>query len=436
MGANRAERGWSWQRCAVWGVIALLVVLWQGRDFIHSLRPAGQCDFVQEWASARNLFEGHPIYEDQEVSLARHLGFHRNPDDPTDRFFLRYNAHPPTSVLLGVPLAWLDYPDATLAWNLISLAALAVSLWLMNRGLHVTASPWALLPLVTFLLLCGPFRQQVIQGQLNLVLLLLLTGTWAADRSGRPLLAGTLLGAATAIKLFPGFLVLYLLLRRDWRAVAAAAVSFTILTGLTAGVLGTAAYRDYVGNVLPQLAPYESDWLNASFAGFWSRLFNPTSHQNSVIPLWHSPALAGAGTLVCRLAVVALLVWGLRQMRTPGDRDLGFGLVLVGMLLVSPVCWDHYFLLLFLPVLVLWQRLRGAGPARWLFVVIPAVFCINMKLYYARLIPPGLVGGTAGPAQALTVVALPFYALLAMFVVGLVVLRPPHKPDAPARERV
>jgi hypothetical protein len=421
----RHERAWSRRACAVWSVVALVAGLLLGPGFVRSLRPGQGSlrDFVQEWASARNLIEGRPVYEDQETSLARYLDFHRDPANPTDRFFIHHNAHPPTSVLLALPVAWLDYRDAMLAWNLFSLAALAASLWLMNRGLGVASSPWALLPLGAFLLVCGPFQQQMYQGQLNLVLLLLLTGTWAADRAGRPHLAGTLLGAATAVKLFPGFLLLYFLLRRDWRAVAAAAVSFALLTGLTAGVLGLAAYRDYITDVLPNVAAYQSDWLNASFAGFWSRLFNPTSHQNIVIPLWTSPTLAAAGTLVCRVALVAVLVWGLWRMETSADRDLGFGLFLVAMLLVSPVAWDHYFLLLVLPVIVIWQRLRNAGLTRWLFAIIPAILSLNMGWYYQQLIPPGLNGGAAGPTQPLTVVALPFYALLALFVVGLIVSR-------------
>jgi hypothetical protein len=425
MGTTPDGRAWSWQARAAWAVVAIAAGFLLGPGFLRDLRPARDSlrDFVQEWASARSLLEGHPIYEDQEASLARYLDSHRNADNPTDRFFLHYNAHPPTSVLLAVPFAWLDYPDAVLAWNLLSLVALSISLWLMNRRLDVASSPWALLPLVAHLLVCGPFRQQMIQGQLNLVLLLLLTGTWAADRAGRPLLAGTLLGTATAIKLFPGFVIVYFLLRRDWRAVVATAVSFAMLTGLTAAILGVAAYSDYVRNVLPQVAAYQSDWLNASFAGFWSRLFNPTSHQNIVIPLWTSPALAAGGTLVCRVGLLALLVWTLWRMETPADCDLGFSLVLAAMLLVSPVAWDHYFLLLFLPVILIWQRLQNIGPTRWLFAIIPAILSLNMGWYYQQLIPPGLNGGAAGPTQTLTVVALQFYALLALFVVGLIVSR-------------
>jgi hypothetical protein len=48
-------------------------------------------------------------------------------------------------------------------------------------------------------LLYSPFRQQFSQGQLNAVLLLLITGAWAAERSARPGLAGVLLAVATAV---------------------------------------------------------------------------------------------------------------------------------------------------------------------------------------------------------------------------------------------
>src|SRR5262249_7253592 len=129
----RAQSSWSWGSRAAWGVVALLVGLWQGPSFVWSLRHGNGhlCDFVQDWASARNLLEGRPIYEAHEISLARSLGWHPDPANSTFRFFLEVNAHPPTAVLLALPLAALDYLDAVLAWNLISLAALALSLWLM-----------------------------------------------------------------------------------------------------------------------------------------------------------------------------------------------------------------------------------------------------------------------------------------------------------------
>src|SRR5262249_51177427 len=185
-------------------------------------------------------------------------------DDPKERFVLEVNAHPPTSVLLALPLADLDYPDAVLAWNLFSLALLVPALWLVIRQLDLRVAPWMLLPLAAVLLICSPFRQQVVQGQLNLVLLAILTGAWAADRSGRPWWAGTLVGLATALKLFPGFLFLYFVLRRRWHALGAGIVSLSVCTGLTATVLGVEAFESYARDVLPQIGRFRSDWVNAS----------------------------------------------------------------------------------------------------------------------------------------------------------------------------
>ena len=87
------------------------------------------------------------------------------------------NAHPPSSVLLAFPFASLDFPTAFFAWNILSLFALAVSLWLLARGLNIPISGPAVLAVATTLLLSNPLIEQLRQGQLNLILLALLTGT-------------------------------------------------------------------------------------------------------------------------------------------------------------------------------------------------------------------------------------------------------------------
>src|SRR5581483_8542829 len=153
---------------------------------------------------------------------------------------------PPTSVLLVAPLGYLDYPNATLVWNLISLAAFAASLWLLVDALQIETPAWSLFPLIALLLLCNPFRQQVYLGQFNLVLLLLCVGVWVAARSEKPWLAGGLLGLATAIKLFPGFLFVYFVLRRQWTVVAAGVMTFIFLTLATVACLGIETYRSYI----------------------------------------------------------------------------------------------------------------------------------------------------------------------------------------------
>src|SRR5262249_28940655 len=154
-------------------------------------------------------------------------------------------------------------------------------------------------------------RQQVNQGQLNLILLLLLTGTWGAQRRDRPGWAGVLLGAATAIKLFPGFLFLYFVLQRQWKGVMSGVISLAVFTGLTVSILGWETYQSYCQDVIPGVAVLRSNWINASLPGLWTKLFDPVPKER-VEPLWRSPVLARLGTwLSCGVVVVVLsrIVW-------------------------------------------------------------------------------------------------------------------------------
>src|SRR5262249_406963 len=150
-----------------------------GPSFVTSLYPPREkiLDFFQEWASARNWFEGLPVYEHQGTTMQRYLGFEARPGT----FGIERNAHPPTSVLLALPFGRLDYSGAFLAWSLLSLATLPASIWILLRQLKLTVSLWALVPAVTLLLACNPLRQQVNQGQLNLILLFLVVTIWAAE---------------------------------------------------------------------------------------------------------------------------------------------------------------------------------------------------------------------------------------------------------------
>src|SRR5262249_40674122 len=227
-------------------------------------------DFFQLWASARNVLNGLPVYEDHKSMVERYLGYRPKADE---QVMIERSSQTPTAVLLALPFAGLSYPDATLAWNLVSLLALGASLWLVAGALRMRLSPWCLFPLVTLLLICHPFRSQMILGQLNLVLLILITGSSLLDGSGRSYWAGILLGAATAIKLFPGFLFLYFLLRGQWKVILAGAIAFTAIIALTIPVVGLQTWRDHVEEGIPYLWQFRDWWVNASLAGFWNKLF-------------------------------------------------------------------------------------------------------------------------------------------------------------------
>jgi hypothetical protein len=415
---NRTFEEWLLARRWSWIPVTILICVVFGTAFIDNFTPTKLQDFVQEWASARNHFAGFPIYEDQQITLRHHMNILRDTG-------LERNAHPPTSVLLALPFAAFDYWHAIVAWNVLSLVCLAWSLWLILRELQVPLSGWSIFPIVcpTLVLgVCGILRTQIHEGQLNLVLLLLCTGCWVASRRARPGLAGVLLSAATAVKLYPGFLFLYFVLRKQWRTVAIGLLSFLGWTLLTAGILGVDAYRSYLFDVLPTLSHFRSGWPGVSFHCFFSKLFDPYPPGQNNIPLWLDPQLARLATLSCNALVVALTAWTVWRARTPRQCDHAFALCLTTMLLVSPLAWDHYLLLLLLPVVLLWTALPAQGFPRWSMRIVTVMLCIHSYCYWFMLLcdpRKDWAREVAQPWQTLTALSFHFYALLGLFVLVL-----------------
>jgi hypothetical protein len=454
---------WPAGRRGLWMFLALVVLVSQGGRFLKSLRPESQVgvDFFQEWGSARNWLQGKAVYASLTEACQQYLGLQL---PPGQRLSLDVNAHPPTSILFTLPFGLLDYPDAVLVWNLLSLAALALSLGLVVRQLQIPFAAWSLVPVVTLLLVCGPLREQVQQGQLNLVLLLLLTSVWAANRSGRNAWAGVFLGTATAIKLFPAFLFFYFAFRRQGKVLASGILTLVALTGLTAAVLGPGAYRSYAQDVLPTLAKFRSSWNNLSLIGFSTKLFDPAAPepvQTSPIgesavavsdaitvadatpiwmtqPLWQSHVIAQVSMLVTCGLVLTILARVTLRSQSRIQLDLAFSLALIATLLVSPITWEHYCLILLVPWTLIWLRLPRSSLARGLFLCIMVILWMGPEDVWRLVLTPSWsqnrrVWGVATPLHTLTLLSLHCYALLGLGVFLVSLWRKTTSEDEPAK---
>ncbi|NLF68182.1 MAG: DUF2029 domain-containing protein [Candidatus Anammoximicrobium sp.] len=384
-------------------------------------------DFAQEWTSARNFVVGQPVYLEFGRSLEIHFGRSASAN-------FQYNAHPPASVLLALPFSALSYRAAFLAWSVLSAFCLAASLWLILRGRRMRALDLQTLLPIALILSSSALLQQTIQGQLNLVLLALISGVWFADRKDRQVASGVLIGVAAAVKLFPAFLILGPLARRKWRAVAGAAAAFLGVNGLGWCLLGRQAYLDYFLRVAPDVAKFRDTWPNASLLGFWSKLLDGGFGQ--VLPVWHAPWAAKALAAVSCLAVAAATYWAIARFPRHSDsrppdakppvphRDLAFALGCAGMLLASPITWDHYFLLLIPGLWLAWGAFHGRVVSRTLVLAaaVALVWLNPFSVWQATIpdhfAPRGQVH-PVGPAGVLTVISFQFYALLGFYLLVL-----------------
>jgi hypothetical protein len=238
---------------------------------------------------------------------------------------------PPLLALINLPLALLPLIPAVVLWDIVQAVALVAALWFCN------VRDWRgyVLALASF-----PFAATLTLGQPEGLFALALALVWRyRDRWE----AGVALGVLIAAKLFPWPLVVWFLLTRRYRnAVMSVAVGACTLTASWAviGFKGIAGY--------PRLLSDDADAFAARNHAILSALVR------GGLTLQAARLLA----VLFALAVVAVLLW-----RARGSDTGTFAALVVAGLLLSPILWMHYLVLLLVPLAIAHPR-----PNRWWLV--------------------------------------------------------------------
>lgn len=209
------------------------------------------------FVAAQAAGEGRNVYDDGLYSLpadpgamrrARTLGY----------FKVDVYEYPPPFLLLPRALRLLapEFLAFRLLWFILNALVVAVALLVVARSMDEPHATRALLfaPLV---LAAVPMFSALQKGNLQLVVVALSMLGMVLIERGRAAAGGLLLAYATASKLFPGLLILYLLVRRQWRALAWTAGWGVVLTLATLADLGWGAMREFFDH-LPRLLSGEA----------------------------------------------------------------------------------------------------------------------------------------------------------------------------------
>lgn len=302
--------------------------------------PTTKLDFMQDYVSARAIKEGkdpyRPISELTEKYGIR-LSF---PDHPTP--------HPPAHLVALVPLALLDYPKALFVWFVVSLLALAFSLKLLLglRNSH-------LLIAIPLAVLWYPVHSDLGLGQVMSLLLLLITLCWYYLRLNRDI-GGLFLGIAISFKLIVWPLLILLLLRKRFKAAIVAVVSMIACNILAAAVIGPKTVVHYYTSIGPSVGKvYVADALNFSLATLGHRLFSGTQGvaiHVTTEPLVLLPSLA---PIVSSVLLITVLLVGVDLIARRHDFEWSFAACAALSLIVAPMAWWYYSILLILPLCLL-----------------------------------------------------------------------------------
>lgn len=258
-------------------------------------------------------------------------------------FSIEVYIYPPLLAFLMTPLVLLDYVTARWVWFLLSHACLAMTAWLVWRGL---GRDWAAAGSIAFVwALGGAASESLALGQLGPLLTLLLVLGYT-----RP----SALGFGLALKFIPGVQGIALALRQQWKAVLWMLASAVVLLALPWGIVacclagpkapagtdtwtGTPATLSWSlpSVVLRALDPPQRGGAlphNWEAGGDLPNLRLPRSHRFVSVGVAFMTLLAGT------IVLVVALRGRLEADRVPWAMAALTSLVLAA----SPVSWTHY----------------------------------------------------------------------------------------------
>jgi alpha-1,2-mannosyltransferase len=279
-------------------------------------------DFDTFWRSARAFWEGRDVY-----ATGAELE----------------NLNPPLWVLLISLLGLLEPLVAYRFFVMITLFVTVGYLAWVAGELRLRPA-WAVVGGV-MLLLSSPMLATLALGQIYPFLALGLVAAWISDRRGRHTVSGVALGLVVALKPSLVPVLLWPLVRRRWRTVVTAVAAGVVATVIGAVVVGFGATLDWLELLSGSSA--SAYWDNASLPAAAARLFtdNPYARHVAVLP-WTVPVAYALG-----IAAVAVTAWRVR-----GGAEVGLWALVAASLLVSPIAWHNYLVLLGPGILLILAR--------------------------------------------------------------------------------
>lgn len=348
-----------------WGIVLLSAL--EFASMIPALFIRSKPDFAAFYHVATLVKSGHgeKVYEFGQV-MPKEAGY-----TPVEYLY------PPVLAVAMVPVTFVRYQLAFRFWVALSLVLIAHSLYLVYRvGVERGLPAKGLVPFLLILGLRSPaLIEDLLLGNCNSLILWLTVVTVFAACRGRDILAGGVLAIAVLIKLTPATLLLYFIIARRWRGLAAFVIVCAVGLGVTAVITGPACMHGFVEavNRIPHLPPSTS---NHSLWGVLQRfLINgtetlaPAACPELARPLWY---LLGAAVFVATLAMV---------LRRKEDALYCLGIQVCMSALLSPVTRSSHLGVLLVPVLWMLTQLRWTWPPR------PAELAIGTLLVLLLLVP-------------------------------------------------
>ncbi len=320
-----------------WILLAVSALLWYSTFRALFAGPFSRIDFNCFYLWGLAARSGTNPYVVNLQPLAHSLNLTTEGMDLAD--------YPPVFVLGFEPLSCLSPNHAYLAWTLINALALIGSLWLLLRH-QQEITGFRRIILVGLVLFYFPLTYHTYWAQVQLIILLLVVIANRYLDQQRDASAGIAIAAGGLLKIFPFYLLGYVLFARRWRALYCSCLAIILGSLVAILFLGFAPRADFLVRLFQRL---EGGWLAEhkltegpnliALGPVASRIYQSLVDSHA------------SGQILRRLFIFTpqLLILGISIYSTiktsdqPIRREAAFALWTVTIVLVSPTACIHYW---------------------------------------------------------------------------------------------
>ncbi len=406
--AHRLSEGLCPKRIVSWieRIALVLAVAYLG---LHTLPRAWtklNTDFPNYYLMARLSHEGYDTSRVYEWVWLQREKDHRSLDIPA----VGMVPITPFSTLVMWPLAALPALTAKHVWIIANLALLVPLCWFIHSLTGLSYRRIALVVVFSF-----PLQRNLLYGQYYVLLLTLIVAACWCYVKEHYMLSGALIASAAACKIFPALLALLFLQRRNWRALAAFAVTGIGAAALSIAVFGWSVNRTYLYQILPwalhgeAMEPYIPSGASISGLLHYLLLLEPQWNPHP----WHnSPFLYALFQPALQMLLLAPAILLIRRNECTSERIIleWIGLLTVS-LAISTAPASYHFVLMVFPVCTLAALLIEREMNNWLIALIVAYLGIGF--------PMPAPGRVIGPA---ILIFTPRLFLMIAVLVGIYIL--------------
>ena len=335
---------------AVQTVVVLLIIVFYAETRFQAHRPGG-IDLTGYLAAARALAHGDDPYHVANAAFSY--------------------IYPLTLAFLLIPITAVWYDVAIALWYVLAVGSLFFVMRAMGRWHGFERWRWTL-SLLVLLGFLEPIQNDLMNGQVNAEIVLLMFLFFTGYASGRKAIAGVFLGLAISIKLLPAIFCMFLVWRREFRTLSIAVLAsamFVLLPYAAAGQSTIVFYQSYLNEFLRHQLVASPDSQRV--------FFTPYGFIGFLLPSLDLSNTVRYGVIVLTMGALAAF----DRARTSDVDPIRFLAYLLAIPLVSPMSEIHHLILAVPAAVVVTEAAMADGAA--VPRMIAAVFWVSLWTSHA-----------------------------------------------------